>query len=424
MKKFWLCLLALALVAQVSLAGERLRVVMSNHPFARAMQELIPEFEKETGIKVDLEMYSDDQLTQKLTIEFTSGNSNIDVFSMRPPNEGAVLHKNGYLENLEPYYRNDAEYDINDFTPSSLAQTTFDGVHIAIPYNSENEVVFYRKDLFEAKGLKPPTNMEELEKCAEILTDRKNEVYGFVSRGQANALISQFASFVYGYGSDWFDEETNTSLVNTPEFIEAIGFYGNLLRKYGPPGVLNMGWAQAMAIFLQGKAAMYTDGSGTFPNLLDPKRSAVADKTGIATFPAGPAGHKIYDVVPIAMSIYSGSKNKAAAWKFLRWNTDKTRLAIQQGKYANPTPRQSLFTNPEAIERFPADLLQAFKKSVPYAVPYNLPRVTAVMEARDIIGEAVVAAIEGKDYKAAAEAAHRKFQAILDREAAERNAQK
>lgn len=420
MKRIALLLLVLFALVQAAPAGERIKVVMSTHPFARAMQEMIPEFTKETGIEVDFEMYSDDQLTQKLTVEFTSGSSSIDVFSMRPPNEGAMLARNGYLEDLELWYGKDADYDINDFTPSSLAQTNFGGKQVAIPYNFENEVVFYRKDIFEAKGLKPPTTMEELEKCAELLTDRANEMYGFVSRGQANALISQFASFVYCFGSDWTDKENKKSLVNTPEFIEAIGFYGNMLRKYGPPGVLNMGWPQALAIFMQGKAAIYTDGSGTFPNLLDTTRSAVADKTGIAVFPRGPGGRHIYDVVPLALSIYSGSPKKEAAWKFLRWNTDKKRMAIQQGKYANLTPRRSLFSNPEAQGKFPADLLQAFADSVDGAITYNLPRVTAVTEARDVIGEAVVAAIEGKDYKAAAQVAHERFQAILDREAAEK----
>lgn len=423
MRKLWLCILAVALTAQAVVAGETIRVVMSNHPWVTGMVEMLPEFEKETGIKVEVERLGDDQLTQKLTVEFTTGNSSIDVFGVRPPNEGKMFLKNGYFENLDPYFKDDAEYDFADFTPGSVSATRYGDFQTAIPFSIEYEVVFYRKDLLAAKGLNPPDTFEELEKWAELLTDRDNEVYGFVSRGQANALISQFAGFVYGFGSDWYDKETGKSLVNTPEFVAAIGYYGNLLRKYGPPGALNMGWAQAMAVFLQGKAAMYTDGSGTFPNLLNPKTSGVADKTGIALFPAGPAGRKTYDVVPLAIAMYSGSKKKDASWTFIKWMTDKERTAIQQGKYANPCPRMSVYKIPEANVNFPADLVQVFQDSVPYTIPYNLPQVTAVVEARDVIGEAVVAAIDGRDYKAAAEVAHRKFQAILDREADERNAE-
>ncbi len=418
MKKAFFCGCLLLAVVQVVSAGETLRVVMSNHPWAKGMQKMVPEFEKETGIKVQVENYGDDQLTQKLTVEFTTGNSSIDVFSVRPPNEGKMFHKNGWFEDLNKYI--DKDYDFADYTPGSIAATKINGMQTAIPFSMEFEVLFYRKDILAEKGIKVPDTFEELEKAAAALNQPDKELYGFVARGQKNALISQFAGFVYGFGSDWADMKTNKSLVGTKEFIAAAGYYGNLLRKYGPPGSLNMGWAQAMAVFVQGKAALYTDGSGTFPNVLDPAKSAVADKTGIALFPAGPAGRHTYDVVPLAISIYSGSKQKPAAWTFIRWMTDKERTIRQQGEFANPCCRMSTYKIPEANQKFPADLVKVYADSVPYARPYNLPQVTAVVEARDVIGEAVTAAIEGKDYAAAAKVADKRFQEILDREAKEK----
>ncbi len=415
MRKMFLCGMVFLAAIHLASAGETLRVVMSTHPWVKGMQKMLPEFEKETGIKVQVENYGDDQLTQKLTVEFTTGSSSIDVFGVRPPNEGKMFHKNGWFEDLNKYI--DKDYDIDDYTPGSLDATRINGVQTAIPFSMEFEVLFYRKDLLAAKGIKVPDTFEELEKAAAALNQPEKEQYGFVSRGQKNALVSQFAGFIYGYGTNWVDPKTNKSLVGTKEFIDAIGFYGNLLNKYGPPGTLNMGWAQAMAVFVQGKAALYTDGSGTFPNVLDPTKSAVADKTGIALFPAGPAGRHTYDVVPLAISMYSGSKNKAAAWKFIRWATDKERTIRQQGEFANPCCRMSVYKIPEANKKFPADLVKVYADSVQYAQPNNLPPVIAVVEARDVIGEAVTAAIEGKDYVAAAKIADKRFQEILDREA-------
>jgi multiple sugar transport system substrate-binding protein len=43
-----------------------------------------------------------------------------------------------------------------------------------------------------------------------------------------------------------------------------------------------MSWPQAVAIFAQGNAALYTDASSIYANMLDPEKSAVADKTGVA----------------------------------------------------------------------------------------------------------------------------------------------
>jgi multiple sugar transport system substrate-binding protein len=55
-------------------------------------------------------------------------------------------------------------------------------------------------------------------------------------------------------------------------------------------------------------------------------------------------------------------------------------------------------------------------ESGPIGIGRDRPAVTAVGESRDIIGEVVVAAIEGKDINPVAERANTLFQQILDRE--------
>ena len=416
MRKMLLALLLVASICPVLCAGETIRLVAVNHPWTDAMKTLLPDFEKETGIKVQLESYGEDQLVQKLMVELLAGNSSIDAFISRPLMEGKVMHRNGWYDDLEPYYRDDAEYDFNDYTPGSLSCTQVDGVQIAIPLQTEVEVLYYRKDIFDEKGLTVPKTLEEMRETAAKLTDRANGMYGFVARGQRSALISQFSSYLYNHGSFWFDLKTRKSLIDTPEFIAAAKYYGGMLRDYGPEGVQNMSWPQAVAIFAQGKVAMYTEASSLYPNLLDPSKSVVADKTECAMLPAGPIGHKTYDITSWGLSIYSGSKNKDAAWKFIRYMTDKERTLIIQGDFANQCARKSTYTKPEGIKKFPPTLVKAIFDSAPYGVGTTLPPVTAVGEARDIIGEVVVTAINGGDVDAAAKTAHQSFQALLDRE--------
>ncbi len=55
--------------------GVSLRVVTANHPWTEALKPMIPEFEQATGMKVNLEQFFEDQLTQKLTVELTAGSS-------------------------------------------------------------------------------------------------------------------------------------------------------------------------------------------------------------------------------------------------------------------------------------------------------------------------------------------------------------
>ncbi len=421
MKKFALVMILLSLCAAAGMAGESIRVVGSVVSWTDGMKPLIPEFEKETGIKVNLETYGEDQLNQKLLVEFTaSGGADIDVFMTRPLQEGRMMRKNGWYEDLAPFFKDDKDFDFEDFTPGSVECTLIDGVQTSIPLMLDTEVMYYRKDVLAAKGIAPPKTFAELEATAKTLNDPAKDFFGFVSRGQRSALITMFSSYLYSFGGDFFDQKTGKSLVDTPEFRAAAEFYGSMLRKYGPPGATNMHWMQASAIFVQGKAAIYIDGSSLYSGILDPAKSAFAKDTGIMVFPAGPKGHRTYNIVPWGIAISPKSAKKAAAWKFIRYMTDKKRTTIIQGKYMNPCARQSAYKDPEGVKGFPPDFAVAMEASaaISEGYGYDRPRVVAVSEARDIIGEVVVTAIEGRDIAPAAKAANAKFQELLDREKA------
>ena len=50
-----------------------IRVLLANHPYGDLLKSKIPEFEAETGIKVNIEQLQESQLTQQLTTEFATG---------------------------------------------------------------------------------------------------------------------------------------------------------------------------------------------------------------------------------------------------------------------------------------------------------------------------------------------------------------
>jgi len=404
---------AAAPAGEMPYAGTTLRMVGANHPWQVAITPLLADFEAETGIKVEFESYGEDQLNQKLTTEFTAGSSDIDVFMQRPLQEARVMQMNGWYEDLTACV-SDPDYDFEDFAAGAIGTETVNGVLTGIPIVTEQEVLYYRKDLLEEAGLAVPTTLDELKAAAEALTDRDNEMYGFVARGQRSPLVTQFSSFLYSNGGDWFDENRQAT-INAPEALAAIELYSTLLREYGPPGVLNMSWPQAVAVFAQGNAALYTDASSIYANLLDPELSMVADKTGVAVFPAGPAGSIMYNVTSWGLSMSSGSDNKEAACEFIKWATSKEIVLKTQSEGAVPGARESVWADPAGAAAFPADWVEAVAASA-NGRGYDRPLVTAVTEARDIIGGAVNVAIEGGDFVAAANDANAQFQALLDAE--------
>lgn len=395
--------------------GTTIRLVLANHAWTDAIVPVLPEFEELTGIKIEYESYGEEQLNQKLNTEFIAGNAGIDVFMTRPLQEGSHMELNGWYEDLRPYGEADAEYDLNDFTPASIGAVTFNDVLTAIPLVTEQEVLYYRKDILEEKGIAVPTTLDELYAAAEKLNDPENEFYGFVARGQRSPLVTQFSSFLYSYGGDWFNRETYTATINTPEALEAIKMYSDLLKNFGPPGVLNMHWAQCIGVFNAKQVALYTDASSLYPNLLDPTKSDVAAVTGVAKFPAGPKGSIMYDITAWGLAIYKDSQNKEAAWEFIRWATGKEMTTFVQGEKAQQCARTSVWNDPAGTAAFPADWAEAVAASVG-GRSYDRPLITAVTEARDIIGGVVVIAIEGGDYVAASNEANEQFQVLLDGE--------
>lgn len=77
-----------------------LRVTLANHVWTDIIKSKLPEFEKKTGIKVELSQYGEDQLSAQYNVKLNAGTNDIDVMMYRPLQEGKLFAKNGYLANL------------------------------------------------------------------------------------------------------------------------------------------------------------------------------------------------------------------------------------------------------------------------------------------------------------------------------------
>lgn len=408
----------LAILIPVSMSAPKvptLRVVLANHPWTDAIKPLIPDFEKTYGIKINFESYEENQLTPKLTVEFTSGTSSIDVFMTRPLQEGRLFFKNKWYNHLNSYInrKDTTSWNWKDYPDSSVKAVTLDNKVYSIPLVTEWQVVFYRKDLFEKAKIAPPTTLEELEAAAKALHNPSEDIFGIVSRGQRSAAVTQFSSYLYGFGGDFIKNGKCT--LDSPEAIKAFKYYGKLLHEYGPPGVTNMSWPQAQALFASGKAAMWTDASVLIAGLLDPSKSKVADKIGVAVFPAGPAGSHPFYVIPWSLSMANQSKNKGLAWTFIKWATSPE-ISKKAQLSGNTMSRNSVWSDSEVLAKIHPDMALTAKKTGPIATPYDRPLMTSVVEARDAIGEVIVKSIDtggSADIETLAKAATKKVNDLL-----------
>lgn len=390
------------------------RVTLANHVWTDVIKKMIPEFEAESGLKVEITQLGEDQLSDQYNVKLNAGTDEIDVMMYRPLQEGKTFAMNGYLADLGSLVDQDADWNWSDFQKGPVEATTVDGVIVGVPLITESEVLYYRTDLFEQAGIEVPTTLDEMEAAAEQLNDPQSGMAGFIARTGLSPAVTQFSSYLFSYGGDFADGATST--VGTPEALAAYELYGRLINKYGPENVsTDMNWAEASAIFAQGNAAMYTDASSLYQNLALPENSKVSDVVGYAAFPAGPAGSRPYNIPSWALGINAMSKNQENAWKFISWATSfDTVLATQ--KAGVPGARASVWDDPSGTESFPPALAEAIAQNAKNGVGHDRPQVINVPEAREIVGEPIVVGITGGDVPTAVEKAQQAFQTFLDDE--------
>lgn len=395
--------------------SKTLRVTLVNHVWTDIIKKKIPEFEKETGLKVEVSQYGEDQLSDQYNVKLNAGSTDLDVMMYRPLQEGKQFAKNGYFADLGDDVKKDSKWDWKDFQSGPVSSTTYKDTIVGVPIITEQEVLYYRKDLLQKAGLTVPKTMDELEAAAKKIKAENPGVAGFVARTEKSAAVTQFSSFLYSYGGD-FADENGKSTINSDAAKAAFKMYGGLIHNYGPANVsTDMSWAEAMAIFTQGNAAFYTEADSLYKNATDATKSKVADTVGFAPIPAGPAGSKAYNVPSWALGINESSPNKTNAWKFIQWATSQAMtLEIQQAGV--PGARTSVWKDPKGISTYPADLAAAIAESTKNGVGHDRPQVVKVPEAREIVGMPIVTAITGGDSSAAADKADKAFQTLLDDE--------
>jgi len=395
--------------------SKTLRVTLANHVWTDTVKSKLPEFEKQTGLKVELSQYGEDQLSDQYNVKLNAGTNEIDVMMYRPLQEGKLFAKNGYLADLSKDVKTNKEWGWEDFQSGPVVATTHKDRVVGVPIITEQEVLYYRKDLLKKAGLEVPRTMVELEAAAKAIKAQNPGIAGFVARTGKSAAVTQFSSFLYSFGGD-FTDDGGRSAVSSDAAKKAYAFYGGLIHNYGPANVsTDMSWPEAMAIFTQGKAGLYTEADSLYKNATDPVKSKVAKTVGFAPMPAGSSGSKAYNIPSWALGINEASANQANAWKFIEWATSKDMtLAIQ--KDGVPGARTSVWSDPAGISTYPADLAAAIAVSTRNGVGHDRPLVIKVPESRDIVGGPIVVAITGGDSNAAADAASVAFQKVLDTE--------
>jgi len=399
--------------------GEKIEVFLVKSPRGDLLTKYHKEFEDMTGITVGSEMIPEQQQRQKAVIEFNSGNTSFDVIAISYHVQKRLFGKNKWLDDVRPMMADkslaDPNLDFADFAQGGLTYATqADGRIDSLPLNLDPWVVYYNKELFDAKGIAYPKNFAEMLDAAARINDPSKGVSGFVARGLKNANVPVWSSFLLGYGGAFTDAKGKL-MTDTAEAVEAAKMYQTLLAKYGPQGVAGFNWNESQSLFLQGKAAMWLDGIGFAQPLEDPSKSRIVGKVGYGVMPAGPK-QQVSALFGDGEGISTFSKKKGPSWFYLQWASNKANQTRMLQAAAGAPVRNSAYAAAQSSADFkaPKQWVECMLTSARIAQP-GLPVIAPVTEFRDVFGIALTNMINGADPAAELKKATAEFQPVLDK---------
>lgn len=379
--------------------GQEIRVLDEITDLQPSMKELIPDFEKETGIKVKYELEPHPDVIRKGETDMIGGRGAYDAVMVHTQQAGRVLAAEA-IEYLDQYYDNpslhDPEVKWEDFIqPAADKATTFDGHRIGFPDWNYNLVWWGRKDLMEnpeeraafkkqyGRELEVPKTLQEVRDFGEFFDRDKGEKLagetldrefgGFLMDGAQLGTAGEAveAIFLKQFGGHIFDENGKPDVVS-PENVEAMTLYGDIF-KAGPTGQAEMSLIDVPVVMGEGGAAsgfVFSD----FVFSIDKK----GESPHAGNFVYAPTqinadmpDERHTDAMPGQLMISKLSEHKEATYLFLQWLVSPSTQEKWLNSGVGMPVRQDSLESPTLTEGPRANLYEAVKGSLKYGSPWE-----------------------------------------------------
>ncbi len=304
---------------------------------------------KETGPHSSTAFH--DLLTQKLK----NRSEDVDIFLMDviwPPEFAAA----GWAMPLEDVF---TPPERKKFLSGTILANSYEGEIYGVPLFIDSGILYYRRDLLEKYGFKPPETWQEMvEQAKKIVSEEaKNgvELYGFSGQfKQYEGLVCDMMEYILSNGGNIINPETGKSGIAEKPAIEAVRFVrDNIIGKIAPVGALTYQEPESLDLFIQGKAVFHRNWPYAWEVSNNPERSTIVGKAGIARLPHFPGGRSYSSLGGWQVGISSYSKNKEAAWTFVKFLTSERIQKLLALKAGRAPTRKKLYEDAEILKAYP-----------------------------------------------------------------------
>jgi multiple sugar transport system substrate-binding protein len=329
-------------------SGETITVAVIPASYFDNLVSLAPQFQALTGINVRFEKIPPAQIRQKSVIDLTSKTGTYATHAADPMYY-SLYAANKWVEPLDSFVSDKSLTDpswfkLDDVIPAWRAANSVDGKLYGMPYDGEVTVQVYRKDLYEAKGLKPAEDLKTFVSNAAAVHDPNNRVWGAALRGVAGAgqNVYIYSSLFREFGGDWF--KSGKLQVNGPEAEAALAWYVDVMKKYAPTAAQNWNWPDIADAFSQGTIATYIDAHSSASVINNADKSKVIGKVAYARWPKGEAGKRVTSLWNWGFPINAAlpEKRKKATWLFIQWAASPETQALTSYRFAGPAKRSGV----------------------------------------------------------------------------------
>lgn len=338
----------------------------ANQPIWKALTTLVENEYKVDNVEVIIDVLPEQKMHEVLLHEASTGGTTYDIYLIGPF-DAQVWARNGWLENLEPYFddlslEKKDWYDRKDVIRGMVESLSVDGYAYGLPFYGESSFVMYNKELFNEKGLSMPENptWDQLYVLAKQIHDPKQGIVGMAMRGAPGWGMSgaPFVTMINAFGGRFYDLDWNAT-IDTLQQREAWKMFKKIMRDVGPSDPARCTYNECIELMTLGKCGMYYDATSIAASL-EAEASLVKGKVGYVSAPHQIKKNNTAWLWNWAMAINAKSTEdkKKAAFEFILWATSKDYIA------------KSMEYDPTGTSTPPASRSSTYQQPVYAATPY------------------------------------------------------
>jgi multiple sugar transport system substrate-binding protein len=242
------------------------------------------------------------------------------------------------------------------FSQGAVNGATYQGKLFAVPWYNNGPGLYYRKDLFDAKGLQPPRTYDELLTAAKAL--QTSDMVGFAMQlPQSEGGIINWMEYLWGYGGDLVDDKINVVVDQGTAGVDGMQKILDFVYtdKIIPEAALQFKLgADVMNIFRGGKAAMIRLWLSNAGDLYQPDSTIKPGQWDIAPLPSkdgAKSGPGCLGDWNLGVSKFSTKQKEALEAIRILTNEENQRARFLDGGLL--PSRQAVFDDPDIQKKYP-----------------------------------------------------------------------